>query len=68
MVHITVNPTDVFDKPALQQALGLKHYTLAREVREKRLKVYKRAGKYWFLGVDVLDWIRAGEKEMKKAD
>jgi hypothetical protein len=54
-------PTAVYDLEAARQALGLTKSTLSREVREKRLRVAKRAGRYFLLGEWLLEWLRAGE-------
>jgi hypothetical protein len=50
----------VYRLGTLTTLLGLRRSSLAREIREKRLKVVKRCGVYFFLGADVLDWLRSG--------
>jgi hypothetical protein len=48
----------------LEQArdtLRLAKATLGREIRLGRLRVLKRAGKYFILGSWLLEWITAGE-------
>jgi hypothetical protein len=44
-----------------QAALKLTTSTVRREVREGRLRVSKRAGRYYLLGAWLLEWIAAGE-------
>lgn len=58
MIRTVIQPTEIFDRPALTKALDLTATTLAREVRLGRLKSYRRAGKSYFVGQDVLDWLR----------
>jgi hypothetical protein len=58
-VHV-VHPTAVYRREAFRAAFGLRDSSLRREVREGRLKVYKRCGKYYILGEDVLAWLRGG--------
>jgi hypothetical protein len=50
----------VYTAEAFRRAFGLRASSLRREVREGRLKVHKRCGKYFILGEDVLAWLRAG--------
>ena len=61
VIHFKLDPNDVLDREGLQQALGLNPSTLGREVRKGRLKAYRRAKKDYFLGSDVLEWLRDGE-------
>lgn len=61
MIHVRINPDDIFDRPGLTQALGLSEHTLGREVRLGRLKAYQRGKNYYYIGVDVLEWLRDGE-------
>jgi hypothetical protein len=65
-VHI-VHPTAVYTGDAFRRAFGLRQTSLRREVREGRLKVHKRCGKYFILGADVLDWLRGGEVRRDRA-
>ena len=61
MIHIRINPDDILDREGLQQALGLNPSTIGREVRRGHLKAYRRAKKDFFLGSDVLSWLKDGE-------
>jgi hypothetical protein len=58
---LVIDPNGVFSKKQLQEALQLRNSTLRREVREKRLRVSRLAGKYWFLGSWILEWLAGGE-------
>ena len=61
MIRVAIKPTELFDREALQKALGLRPSTLSREIRQGRLKVYSRGKRHWFIGSEVLSWIRSGE-------
>lgn len=39
----------------------LKKSTIRREIREGRLRVSKRAGRYFILGEWIIEWLRSGE-------
>jgi hypothetical protein len=56
-VHV-VEPTAVYTVESFRLTFGLRQSSLRREVREGRLKVYKRCGKYFILGAQVLAWLR----------
>ena len=51
----------VFTVAQVRAMLGLRQSSLRREIREGRLAVNKRCGKYFFLGEQLLDWLRGGE-------
>jgi hypothetical protein len=57
----TLVPTAVYDLEAARLAFGLTKTTLGRELRLGRLRVSKRAGRYFLLGEWLLEWLRAGE-------
>ena len=59
-VHV-IRPTAVYRPAQVRQLLGLREHTLAREIREGRLRVSRRAGMYFFLGRWLLEWLEAGE-------
>lgn len=66
---VVIEPNAVFTVSSFNQAFGLKSSTLRREIREKRLRYCKRAGRYYFLGSWILEWLLAGEMQAKpKAD
>jgi hypothetical protein len=56
-----IHPRAVYTVASLQAALGLTKTTVGREVRLGRLRIAKRAGRYFVLGTWVLEWLRAGE-------
>jgi len=58
--------TAVYDLEAARSALALTRTTLNRELRLGRLRVAKRAGKYFLLGEWLLDWLKAGEVSRKR--
>jgi hypothetical protein len=62
---VILHPNAVYDAPGVQAALQLKRSTLRREIREGRLRVSRRGGKYLFLGVWLLQWIAGGEVKPK---
>jgi hypothetical protein len=51
----------VFSLDMARRVLGLTGSTLRREIRLRRLRVAKRAGRYFLLGEWLLEWLRAGE-------
>lgn len=63
-VHV-IHPHAIYSLGEAQSALGLPKATLPREIRLGRLRVAKRAGKYFFLGAWILQWIREGERPRK---
>jgi hypothetical protein len=58
---IVISPDAVFTTDAVRTLLGLKQSSLRREIRQGRLQVSKRCGRYFFLGSQLLQWLRAGE-------
>ncbi len=60
-----IHPRAVYTVASLQAALGLTRTTVAREVRLGRLRVAKRAGRYFILGRWALQWLEEGEVRRK---
>jgi hypothetical protein len=60
VLHV-IRPRAVYSLESARAALQLKNDTLRREIRLKRLRVAKRAGRYYILGGWLLQWLRAGE-------
>jgi hypothetical protein len=58
---LVLDPLRIFTAEEFRRAFGLRKSTLRREVRERRLRVAKRAGKYFILGEWVIEWLRSGE-------
>jgi hypothetical protein len=54
-------PGAVYTLVTAQAELGLAKATLGREIRLGRLRVSKRAGRYFILGEWLLEWLRNGE-------
>jgi hypothetical protein len=67
-VHVqhVIEPLCVYSPEAARKALGLTASTLRREVREGRLRRIKRAGRNFFLGEYLLEWLRGGEVLKRK--
>lgn len=61
MTTTVVDPNAVYDRAGLQKALNITSNTVTREVRLGRLKACFRAKRYYFIGADVLDWLRGGQ-------
>jgi hypothetical protein len=57
----TIYPTAVYAIATAGRVLGLSKSCLPREIRLRRLRVTKRAGKYFVLGKWLLEWLEAGE-------
>jgi hypothetical protein len=58
-----LDPCAVFTRLSATAVLGLKPSTLATEIRKGRLRVSRRAGRYFILGRWLLEWIVAGERK-----
>jgi len=58
--HVIV-PDAVYTLTTANAALGLARNCLPREIRLGRLRVSRRAGRYFILGRWLLAWIEAGE-------
>lgn len=56
-----ITPDQVYDLVSARAALGLPKNTLPREIRLGRLRVSKRAGRYFILGQWLMEWLRDGE-------
>lgn len=63
---LVVHPGSVFTAEEFRAALKLKKSTLASEVRAGRLKVSKRAGRYFVVGARILEWLAAGEMDLPR--
>jgi hypothetical protein len=59
---VTIDTNTVYTLEQAQRTLGLKRNSLRREVREGRLSVSKRCGRYYFLGEQLLAWLKDGER------
>jgi len=54
-------PTAVYRSGQLARLLGLAATTLRREKRAGRIRYSRRAGRDFYLGQWVLEWLQAGE-------
>jgi hypothetical protein len=59
-VHV-IDPTGVYSVEDCIRIFRLRKSTIRRELREGRLRVSKRAGRYFLLGEWLLEWLRGGE-------
>src|SRR5262249_21734273 len=57
----TIHPTSVYSVDEAQAILRLKDSSIRREVREGRLKVAKRCGRYYLLGKWIIEWLETGQ-------
>jgi hypothetical protein len=62
-----IHATAIYSVDEAQHFLHLRRSTIRRELREGRLRVSKRAGRYYLLGEWLIDWIRAGEVRRRTA-
>jgi len=60
---LIVEPNGVYNAPQVRQLLGLAKSTLSTEIARGRLRVSRRAGRYWFLGSWILEWLAGGERQ-----
>lgn len=56
-----IEPNGVYLPETVRKALKLRASSLRREIREQRLRVAKRCGRYYLLGSWLLEWIAGGE-------
>ena len=63
-----VDPHRVYCVDEFQKDFRLTKSTVRREVRQRRLRVAKRAGRYYLLGEWVLEWLRGGEVRPRRRD
>jgi len=69
VISVVIHPDQVWDqKGMLSQFPGLKQSTLSREISLGRLKVRRRGRVSFFVGADVLEWIRGGEVKPDEVD
>lgn len=63
-----ISPYAVYDQEAARLALSLTKTTLSRELRLRRLRCAKRAGRIYILGEWLLEWLRAGEVQRARKE
>lgn len=59
MIHVEIQPHAVMDREALTKLLGLTRTTLQRESSLGRLVGHRRGKRAYYIGDEVLDWLRA---------
>jgi hypothetical protein len=64
-VHV-IAETGVYSVAQARAIFGLKASTIRRELKHGRLRVAKRAGRYYLLGEWLLSWIREGELQRRR--
>lgn len=57
----TIDPNSVYFADTFRRQFRLRASTVRREFREGRLRLAKRAGRYFLLGEWILEWLRNGE-------
>lgn len=62
-----IDPRAVYTLETARLTLGLAKHTLVREVRQGRLRVSRRGGKYFLTGAWLLEWLQNGEKKAQAA-
>jgi hypothetical protein len=63
-----IDPHAVYFTDTLQKLFRLRKSTIRREWKEGRLRLAKRAGRYFVLGEWVLQWLRGGEIKRSTRD
>lgn len=58
---IVIDPNSVYTPLAAIVALGVPKTCLPREIKLGRLKASWRAGRYFFLGKWLIEWVASGE-------
>jgi hypothetical protein len=63
---VVIDPNGIYTAVDFRETLGLTPSSLRREVRERRLRIAKRCGRYFLLGKWILSWIEEGEIRREK--
>lgn len=64
---VSLDPNGIYLPEQVRSWLKLRKSTLAAEIKAGRLRVSKRVGRYFFLGVWLRDWIASGELKRKES-
>ena len=64
-IHV-IEATGIYFTDTARRLLRLRASSLRREIREGRLQVCKRCGRHYFLGAQLLEWLRGGELRREK--
>ena len=65
---IVIDPNAVFSRELFGRTFGLSPATIGREVKAGRLVARRRCKSYWFLGSDILAWLRDGKVTPRNGD
>jgi hypothetical protein len=65
-VHV-ISPHAVYSVEDAIRIFRLRKSTIRREIREGRLRVSRRAGRYFLLGRWLIEWIEGGELRRQPA-
>jgi hypothetical protein len=60
-------PNGVYFSDDARRILRLRQSTIGREVREGRLRIAKRGGRYVILGKWLIEWIETGELKPRQS-
>jgi hypothetical protein len=63
-----IRPNNVYSADEVRKIFRLKASTIRREVREGRLRIARRAGRYFLLGRWIIEWLEAGEVKRPRAE
>jgi hypothetical protein len=63
-----IDPNAVFTRASFMAFFGISKNTLRNEIKEGRLRVSERGGKYLILAKWALQWIEAGELPPRNAE
>jgi hypothetical protein len=66
-VHV-IHPDAIYFLDQVKVLFRLSDSTVRRELREHRLRVSKRAGRYFLLGKWLIQWLEAGELHRGKGN
>lgn len=61
-----IHPNGIYTREIAQRILSLTKTTIGRELRLRRLRCAKRAGRIFILGEWLLTWLREGEVQHRQ--
>jgi len=66
-VHV-IDDHGIYSVEDAQRFFHLRKSTIRREGREGRLRIAKRAGRYFILGKWLIEWIEGGELQRRRTE
>lgn len=57
MIKVSVDPHGIYDRDFFKQELEFSDRTITAEIKQRRLRASTIAGKNYFLGQHIIDWI-----------